>query len=123
MDANRIKNIPIECLSGSGPAIATNIARVYPYVNGEPDRTQPPESRVDVVFPSNSYERQSVRVKGPVDALAVALDKANGRPVYVNFTGFTARVYMMNGRVGVTARADGVEVVPDTSDVFDLGIS
>lgn len=113
MNANRLKDIPLECLSGGGPAIATGTAPDYPYVDGTRDKSKVIGQRVTVVFPANGYEAQTVRVANPVDRLSAVLEQAKGRPVYVSFTNFTARVYIMDGRVGVSAKADDVSVVPD----------
>ncbi len=106
-------NLTLESLSGGGPVIATEVKPAYAYQDGKrQDRVV--GLKVSVVFPGNHYDSLDVTVADPVDRLSAALNP--GGPVYVTFTGFTARVYVMNGRGGVSARADSVQIVDDPLD-------
>lgn len=107
--------LKMENFSNGGPVIATGAKPAYAYENGNRlDKVI--GLKVSVVFPSNVYDTLSVTVADPVDRLSAALDK--GAPVYVSFSGFTARMYVMNGRSGVTAKADSVQIAADDDELI-----
>lgn len=126
-----IKNIRINCdaLANGGPAIVQSVAPDYEY---DADRKRTDKViglRVTVVFPSNNYDTQIVKVADPTDRISALLAKATPTtPVYAEFDGFRASIYTMMGtdarfRVGVSARADAVRVVSGaTADALDLDI-
>ena len=108
-----LKNIKLdmENLSNSGPIIATDAKPAYEYKDGQRlDKVT--GLKVSVVFPGNHYDTLTVTVADPVDRLSAALE--TGEPVHVVFHGFTAKIYVMNGRGGVSAKADKVQIVDDT---------
>lgn len=110
-----LKNIKLdmENLSNGGPVIATDAKPAYEYKDGQRlDKVT--GLKVSVVFPGNHYDTLTVTVTDPVDRLSALLDK--GDPVYVEFTGFTARVYTMNGHTGVSAKADSVQIMDDAPE-------
>lgn len=109
MQINRV-NLTLETLSNGGPVLATDVKPTYAYKDGK--RLDKVEGlTVGVVFPKNHYETLSVKVADPVDRLSVLLEM--GDPVPVTFQGFTAKIYVMNGRGGISAKADTVQVVDD----------
>lgn len=108
-------NLSLENLSNNGPVIATEAKPAYAYDDGQ--RLDKVEGlKVSVVFPGNHYDTLTVKVADPVDRLSTVLDK--GTPVYVTFQGFVARVYVLNGHVGVSAKADTVTIVGDDDDLI-----
>lgn len=112
-----IKNINLnwDNFAGSGRAIVTDVKTAYEYKDGQ--RTDKVVGlKVTVVFPSMRYNDLTVTVADPVDRLSTLLDK--GDPLYVEFTGFKARIYTMNGRTGISAKAESVYVV-DTDGFAD----
>lgn len=101
-----------------GRAIVTEVAPAYDYKDGQRlDKVV--GLKVTVVLPANHYDTLTVKVTDPVDRLSAVVDK--GDPVYVDFKGFTARVYTMNGRTGISAKADSVQIVDDNAFI-DLAI-
>lgn len=113
----KLQNIKVDMknLSNSGLAIATDVKPAYAYKDGQ--RLDKVEGlKVSVVFPGNHYDTLTVTVADPVDRLSAALEK--GDPVHVAFQGFTAKIYVMNGRGGVSAKADSVRIVADDDDLI-----
>lgn len=101
----------LETLSNNGPVIVTGVKPTYEYKDGQRlDKVT--GLTVEVVLPRNHYDTLSVKVSDPVDRLSAALE--TGEPVHVTFLGFTAKLYVMNGRGGVSAKADKVQIVDDT---------
>ena len=115
----QIKNLVLtqENFTNGGPMVLTDVKPGYEYKDGQ--RSDKVVSlKVAVVFPSNGYDTQTVAVADTVDRLSAALSKATPEhPVYVAFKGFKARVYVMNGRAGVSAKADSVQIVDDNTIV------
>lgn len=112
----QLRNIKLTLgnFSQGGPAIVTEVKPAYEYKDGE--RLEKVTGlKVSVVFPGNRYDTLVVTVADPVDRLSAVLE--TGRPVHVTFQGFTARVYVMEGRAGVSAKADAVHIVADDSDL------
>lgn len=98
--------------------ILTEVRPAYEYKDGQ--RTDKVIGlKVTVALEKNAYDTLTVTVSNPVDALSTLLDKAEA-PVYVDFEGFTARIYTINGRTDVSAKADSVHVV--TVDLIDLEV-
>lgn len=116
----KIKNIKLnkENLTNGGGMILTEVRTAYEYKDGQ--RTDKVIGlKVTVALEKNVYDTLTVTVSNPVDALSALLDKAE-TSIYVDFEGFTARIYTMNGRTDVSAKADSVYVV--TEDPFDIKI-
>lgn len=112
-----LKNVkpPLEILSNGGPVVAIDVKPAYAYKDNQ--RLDKVEGlKVSVVFPGNHYDTLTVTVADPVDRLSAALEK--GDPVHVAFQGFTAKIYVMNGRGGVSAKADSVRIVADDDDLI-----
>lgn len=112
-----IRNVSLtmENLSKNGPVIATEAKTAYDYKDGQRlDKVI--GLKVSVVFPGNHYDTLAVTVADPVDRLSAVL--AKGDPVHVAFQNFTAKFYVMNGRGGVSAKADSVQIVDDA--IIDL---
>lgn len=121
-----VKNLglTIENFTKGGRAIVASVAPDYEYKDGVRDTSKPIGQRVTVVFPSNGYETQTVKVANPVDTLSVLMDKVtDDKPLCVKFVDFTASIYSMKGtdgrwRTGVSARAADVKPVMD--DDFEI---
>ena len=112
-------NIGLSNVTNGGRMILTGVRNAYEYKDGE--RTDKVTGlKVDVVLEKNNYDNLTVTVSNPVDTLSAVLEAADG-PVYVTFDGFSARVYVMNGRGDVSAKATAVRVVTD--DILNLDIS
>lgn len=105
-----------DVLARGGPTIATKIKASHPFRDGHTVQEEIIGRRVTVVFPAADYQTLDVKVSDPTDALTVLLDK--GKPVYVDFDNFEARVYDFvdretgQRRMGISAKADAVRVVP-----------
>lgn len=115
----QLKNIrhTLANFSLGGPVIATEVKPAYAYKEGQRlDKVQ--GIKVSVVFPGNHYDTLTVTVADPVDRLSAVLDK--GETVHVDFQGFTARVYAMDGRAGVSAKADSVRIIKDKEDILEI---
>ncbi|MCD7768743.1 MAG: hypothetical protein LUH36_01290 [Oscillospiraceae bacterium] len=87
----------------SGQMILVGVGESYVYANGQ--RTDEVSAiRCDVVLPAYGYEH--LYVKLPLDATVDPglVGKA------VDFAGFTARVYSIDGRLGYAAAADAVTI-------------
>ena len=115
-----VKNIKPskESLTNGGGMILTDVRPAYEYKDGK--RTDKVVGlKVATVLEKNAYDTLTVTVANPVDTLSAVLEKAEA-PVYVDFEGFTARIYTINGRVDVSAKADSVHIV--TADTIDLVI-
>lgn len=112
-----LKNVKpsLETLANDGPVVAIDAKPAYAYKDGQ--RLDKVEGlKVSVVFPGNHYDTLTVTVADPVDRLSAALEK--GDPVHVAFQGFTAKIYVMNGRGGVSAKADSVQIVVNDDDLI-----
>lgn len=71
--------------------------------------------RLTVVLPAAGYDSLSVKISGPVDRLSAALAKAGGEPVQVEFSEFKARLFVIDGRPVISAKASSVQIAaPDT---------
>lgn len=114
-----IKNVNLnkESLTNDGGMILTEVRHAYQYKDGQ--RTDTVVGlKVTVALEKNHYDTLTVTVAGQMDTLSSVLKKAEG-PVYVDFDGFTARLYTMNGRTDVSAKADGVHVVANATTEID----
>lgn len=116
----KINNIVLskDNLTKGGGMILTGVRPAYEY-NGNTRSDKVIGLKVSVVLEKNAYDTLAVTVADPVDKLSAVLEKANGAPVYVDFVGLTARVYSMNGRTDVSAKAESVYVV-NNNVVIDL---
>lgn len=118
MDIRNLK-IGLDSVTNGGRMILTGVRQAYEYINGQRgDKVV--GLKVDVVLEKNNYDNLTVTVSDPVDRLSTVMEQSDG-PVYVDFEGFTARIYVMDGRAGVSAKATGVRVVTD--DLLNLDIS
>lgn len=103
----------LECFTKGGPMILSAVYPAYEYKNRE--RTDKVVGlKVTVVLVGNDYNKLTVTVSDPIDTLSAVLKKAKD-PVYVNFDGFAAKIYKMDGKMGVSVKADSVYVVNDNS--------
>lgn len=113
----------LDNFANGGPIYATHVARAFEYVNGE--RTEKVIGlKVTAVFSGNNFQTQIVTVADTVDTLSAAIEKADAsHPVHVTFDDFKAKVYVMNGKAGISAKASAVHIVqpPATKDDFDFG--
>lgn len=116
----KIKNIELgkDNLTKGGRMILTEVRPAYEYQGGKRIDTKVVGLKVTVALEKNAYDTLTVTVANPVDALSAVLDKADG-PVYVDFVGLTARLYTMNGRTDVSAKADSVHVVTGATTDID----
>lgn len=118
--------LPLSILAHEGAVIATKIAAMHPYRDGHTIKEEIVGRRVTVVFPGAGYQTLDVKVSDPTDALTPLLDK--GKPIYVDFDGFVAKPYdfvdKATGvrRMGISAKADSVRVVPAPGSADDLVI-
>ena len=113
-----LRNIELhqENFTKGGQMILTEVRLAYEYKDRK--RTDKVIGlKVTVVLEKNSYDTLTVTVANPVDTLSVLLEKAEA-PVYVDFEGFTARIYTIDGRSDVSAKADSVHVV--TADLLEI---
>lgn len=99
-------------LTNGGRMILTEVRPAYEYKDGQRNDKKVIGLKVTVVMEKNFYDTLTVTVSDPTDALSPILAKAE-TPVYVDFTGFTARIYTMNGHTDVSAKAESVHVVTD----------
>lgn len=108
--------LPLLNLARNGPVIATKIAAMHPYRDGHTIKEEIVGRRVTVVFPGAGYQTLDVKVSDPTDALTPLLDK--GKPIYVDFDGFEAKIYDFSDkttgvrRMGISAKASAVRAVP-----------
>lgn len=109
-------NLSLAAIAKGGPAIATKSAPLHPFRDGHSVKEEITGRRVTVVFPTAGYQTLEVKVSDPTDALTPLLNK--GQTVYVDFSGFAAKVYDFTDkatgirRLGISAKADAVRVVP-----------
>lgn len=84
--------------------ILTEVRPAYEY-DKEGNRTAKVTGlKVTVAMEKNSYDTLTVTVADPVDRLSALLEKAES-PIYVDFEGFSARLYSMNGRTDISAKS------------------
>lgn len=118
--------LDLRAFSKGGAVIATRIAAIHPFRDGHSVKEEITGRRVTVVFPAAGYQTQDVKVSDPTDALTPLLDK--GQTVYVDFDGFEAKVYDFTDkdtgarRLGITAKATAVRVVPAPDSIIDLEV-
>lgn len=119
MDATKA-DVHKKALTKGGKMILKGVRLSNVYKNGK--RTDETDGlRVEVVMEKNGYETLAVKVADPVDRLTAVLEKADG-PIYVDFTGFNARIYVRDNRAYISARADTVFIVDSTNDsIIDDG--
>lgn len=68
-------------------------------------------TKYTVACPKRQYETVAVKVPNSVPIITQeALDNAEG-PVWITFEGFAGRIYQMDGKVGVTCKADKAVLV------------
>lgn len=117
-----IRNVDLnkENLTKGGRMILTEVRPAYEYKDGKRIDTKVIGLKVKVALEKNVYDTLTVTVADPVDKLSAVLEKAD-EPVFVDFVGLTARIYTMNGRTDVSAKADSVHVVTD--DLFAIDVS
>lgn len=117
MNYSRIK-LNLGNFNLGGRMIATEVHHAYEYKDGE--RTDKVIGlRVTVAMEKNGYDTLPVIVSNPVDMLSAVLEQSDG-PVYVDFEGFTARLYIRDNQINVSAKATAVHVVKDDDLVLDL---
>ena len=125
MEATDLK-LKLAAVSNDGPAIAINITAMHPFRDGHSVTEEIIGRRVTVVFPSVDYKTLDVKVSDPTDALTPILNK--NRPVYVDFDNFEAHIYDFTDkatgvrRMGISAKADAVRVVPGPTAFDDLEV-
>ena len=112
-------NIGLENVTNGGKMILTDVRPAHAYKDGvRQDKVI--GIKATVAMEKNGYDTLTVTVSDPVDRLSTVLEQSDG-PVYVTFDGFSARIYVMDGRAGVSAKATAVRVVPD--NIMDLDVS
>lgn len=114
--------LPIEVFKNGGQMILKGVRPAREYKDGKPTE-KITGLKVDVVLEKNGYETLTVTVADPADRLTAVLEKSD-KPIYVDFSGFKARVFVMDGRARVSAKADRVFTVTDSGvdeDGFDNG--
>lgn len=95
------------------------MAPAYGYKDGE--RLDKIEGlRVTVAFPACGYDTLAVKVSDPTDRLSAILAKADGKPIYVQFDGFSAKMYIIDGFARISAKADAVSVVERGDSLDDI---
>lgn len=97
--------------NNDGSAIITGIASGYEYVDGK--RTDNlTHMKVEAIFPTNKYEKVSVKVKDlKLPITAEQLEQAGGQKK-VNFKNLTGRFYWSNsGDYLLSANVDSMEVM------------
>ncbi|MCD8323083.1 MAG: hypothetical protein LUC89_09405 [Oscillospiraceae bacterium] len=97
------RRVPLKRSAFMGQMILVDVGKSFVYVNGQ--RTDEVSAvRCDVVLPAYGYEHMSVKL--PLD---VQVDSGLvGKPV--DFVGFEAKVYSLDGRMGYAATANAVTV-------------
>lgn len=120
----KISNIELNLsnFTKGGPVILTDFRPAYNYKDGKRVDTELVGRKAVVVLPSNNYDTLTVTVSDPVDAISTLLARATAEnPLYVDFVDFTAKVYVMNGSAGISAKATAIRVVsaPGTIDDDD----
>ncbi len=104
-------NTPQVCGNADGSAIITGISAGYEYVDGK--RTDNiTHAKVEAVFPSNKYEKITVKVKDlKLPITAEQIEQAGGQKK-VKFKNLTGRFYRANsGDYLLSASADSMEVI------------
>lgn len=114
-----------ETVSNNGDFIATGVFPAMAYENGQRTDRQV-GIKVRVVIPNLGYEQLTVTVASTLDPVSEALKRADAdHPVRVTFDGFVGRFYVLQGKGGISAKADAVRVVapPTTAEDgdFDFG--
>lgn len=118
--------LTLAILANNGVVIATKIAAMHPFRDGHSVKEEIIGRRVTVVFPAAGYQTLDVKVSDPTDALTSLLDK--GQTVYVDFDHFEAHIYDFADkatgvrRMGISAKADAVRVVPGPTALDDLEV-
>lgn len=109
-------NLTLTALAKGGPAIATKSAPLHPFRDGHSVKEEITGRRVTVVFPNAGYQTLDVKVANPIDELTALMGP--GKTILVDFEGFEGRVYDFTDkatgirRLGISAKADAVRVVP-----------
>lgn len=116
-------NLTLAVLAKGGPAIATKSAPLHPFRDGHSVKEEITGRRVTVVFPNAGYQTLDVKVANPIDELTALMGP--GKTILVDFEGFEAKVYDFTDksgvrRLGISAKADAVRVVPDSDDLVML---
>lgn len=98
------RNLDLTRSAFVGDMILVGIDNAYVYDNGK--RTDVPAAvRCSVVLPSYNYKKLAVKLP-----LGTEVDtNLVGKPV--DFDGFQAKVYCINGKVGYSATATGIHAV------------
>ena len=118
----KISNIELNLsnFTKGGPVILTAFRPAYNYKNGQKIETELVGRKADVVFPGNSYDTLTITVSDPIDGISPVLAKATAeKPVYVEFDDFQARIYVMQGNAGVSAKASAIRIVSAPGYVDD----
>ena len=113
-------DLKIENFAKGGPVILTAFRPAYNYKDGQKIETELVGRKADVVFPNNNYDTLTITVADPVDAVSPVLARASAaNPVYVDFDDFQARIYVMNGNAGISAKASAIRIVSPPVDIDD----
>lgn len=114
-------HLKLENLTNGGDVILTEYRPAFAYRDGKRIDTEVVGRKATVVLPSNAYDTLTVTVADPVDAISPALAKASAekKPLYVTFDNFEARIYVMQGNAGVSARASAIHIVSGPQKIDD----
>lgn len=118
MKLQRLKLL-LQCFTLGGRMILAEVRPAFDYKDGQRGN-KVTGLKVTVALEKNGFDTLTVTVSNPEDRLSSLLEKGDG-PVYVDFVNFTARLYTMNGRTDISAKADSVIVVTD--DILTVDIS
>lgn len=116
----RIQNVHLtkDNITNGGRMIATGARPAREYKDGQ-STNNVNGLKVSVVLEGNKYDTLTVTVSNPVDTISAALATASG-PVYVDFKGFTANIYVIDGKGIVSVKAESVYIVTD--DLMDVDV-
>lgn len=121
-----LKNLvlPQDIVANNGPMVPIEVIPNMEYDKNGLRTDRQIGIKVRVVLPNQHYEQLTVAVSSTVDPVSSAIEKADAsHPVHVTFDDFKAKVYVMNGKAGISAKASAVHIVqpPATKDDFDFG--
>lgn len=108
-----------EIITNGGRMIATGARPAREFKDGK-STNKVNGLKVSVVLEGNNYDSLTVTVSNPVDTISAALATASG-PVYVDFDGFSAKIYVIDGKGIVSAKAESVHIVTD--DLMNLEVN
>ena len=101
-------DLSLDQVVGSDKALLVEVAPDRVYQDGKPTG-EIKGTRYTIVSPVLSYDKVVVKVPGPAIVTQEELGKANG--LTVTFKGFSGHFYIMDGKPGLTCKADSVSLV------------